>query len=499
LKQPRFKESAAIVLIRGEGAELEVFWVRRSDAVSYMPGFEAFIGGKVAAEDLELPVDGVAEGPERVLRACAIREAFEEAGVLVALDAPADSNALPDARRRLLDGSARFDALARDHRWRFRADALEFAGRWMTPPFASQRFDTWFFLARVPAGQHASVEVGELASGEWIKPAVALERWKQGTATFAAPILYTLMTLAEGGDDLAARMAREPERTGDPIRRIELGWGIVLHPMRTKPLPPATHTNAYFVGEDEMALIDPGSGESAEIDALMKVIALLEAEGRRLTTVLVTHHHPDHMGGVEAVRALRKVRVFAHAESAKLVRADQTLADGDLIRLAGGNRDWTLRTLCTPGHTRDSLCFIHDRTHSLFTGDLIPGGTGTVIIDPPDGDMAAYIASLERLTREGVVTLYPGHGSPQGGAMRRIRGLIAHRMEREAKVVAALAPEPRTIAELVEFAYADTPRELWPYAERSLLAHLLKLEAERKAVRDGERWRAAARSTMTRA
>jgi endoribonuclease LACTB2 len=489
----KFKESAAIVLIRGEGEAIEVFWVRRGDSVSYMPGFDAFIGGKVAAEDLELPIESAAEGPERVLRACAIREAFEEAGVLVALDASADANALPDARRRLLDGSARFDALARDHGWRFRADALEFAGRWMTPPFASQRFDTWFFLARVPEGQQASVQAGELASGEWIKPAVALDRWRNGTATFAAPILYTLITLAAGGANLAARMAREPERSGDPIRRIELGWGIVLHPMRTKPLPPATHTNAYFVGEREMALIDPGSGDPEEVDALMRVLTALEADGRKLTTVLVTHHHPDHMSGIEAVRAMRDVRVLAHASSAKLVRADHTLADGDLIALGGSERDWTLRTLYTPGHTGDHLCFIHDRTHALFTGDLIPGGSGTVIIDPPDGDMAAYIASLERLTREGVVTLYPGHGSPQGGAMRRIRGLIAHRLEREAKVVTALALGPGTIPELVERAYADTPRELWPYAARSLLAHLLKLEAEHRAERDGERWRSGMR------
>jgi glyoxylase-like metal-dependent hydrolase (beta-lactamase superfamily II) len=264
--------------------------------------------------------------------------------------------------------------------------------------------------------------------------------------------------------------------------------------MKTQPLPPATHTNAYLVGEQEMVLIDPGSGERDEVRELLALIGALESEGRRLTTVLLTHHHPDHIGGLDAVRAARPVRVAAHAETAKHVRVDVTLADGDWIPLKGGEREWALRVIHTPGHTRGHLCFFHPRTGSLFTGDHIPGGTGTVIIDPPEGDMAAYIGSLERLEREEIDTLFPGHGAPQGGAALRIRGLIRHRLEREAKVIAALSREPRSLAELVERAYADTPRELWPYAERSLLAHLLKLETERRAVRQGERWQRAGTS-----
>ena len=115
---------------------------------------------------------------------------------------------------------------------------------------------------------------------------------------------------------------------------------------------------------------------------------------------------------------------------------------------------------------------------------------GTVIIDPPEGDMGAYLRSLERLAALPVTTLFPGHGGPQGAALKRIRKLIEHRLGRESRVLASLGAEPRTLAELVEFAYADTPRELWPYAERSLLAHLLKLEAEGRARRAGEEWRA---------
>ena len=136
-------------------------------------------GGTANAEDAELEIDGIAPGPERIARACAIREAFEETGVLLA-----DRAALTDldaARTRLLDGTVRFPELAGEHGWRFRADAVMSAGRWISPPFAATRFETQFFVARVPEGQEPSVRVGELAEGEWVHPIGALRAGTRGT------------------------------------------------------------------------------------------------------------------------------------------------------------------------------------------------------------------------------------------------------------------------------------------------------------------------------
>lgn len=492
-EKPRFRGSAVVVLLRGHGHDLETWWVRRSDAVSVMPGFDSFLGGTIEPADADLPIEGLADESERVLRACAIREAFEEAGVLIGLEGPVRGplERLLEARRSLLAGAIAFPRLAWECGWRFRADALTFAGRWQTPPFTPMRFDASYFLARVPAGQEPSVHGAELAAGEWIRPLEALDRYHDGRAAFATPILHTLLALVEGEDDLPARLAEGPELAAYPVRRMEFKWGIVLHPMKTRPLPPATHTNAYLVGERELALVDPGSGDPDELESLSTLLEVLRIEGRRLKVILLTHYHADHAGGVEAVRQRWRVPVAAHPETARRLHVDRVLADGERVSLAPGLGDWNLRVLHTPGHSQGHLSFLHERTKSLFCGDLVPGGKGTVILDPPDGELVPYLASLERLLAEPVETLFPAHGSPQGAAPRRIRWLIEHRLKRERQVLAALGPELQELPALVERVYADTPTELWAYAERTLLAHLLKLEVEGRALREGERWRLA--------
>ena len=485
-----FRDAACVVLVRGHGSALEVYWVRRSDAVPFQPGFMAFPGGKVDAADAAFEVPGVADDFERAARVCAVREALEEIGVLVAHDGAVDAAGVAAARTALLEGRATLAEVTREHGWNLAPESLTFAGRWQTPVFAPVRFDTLFFLCRLPDGQEATIIPGELASGEWVKPLEALDRYRHGQLTFAAPILWTLVAIAEGEVGLAERIAQGPTRAATPVRRVELQWGVVLHAMRTKPLPPALYTNTYLIGERDMALVDPGAGEPEHLRELWALTDHLVSEGRRVTMIVVTHHHPDHTGGVQACRQRFGARVVGHRELAPHLPLDVVVKDGDWLPLAPGLNDWTLQILETPGHSRDSISLWHAKRRALFCGDLLPGGAGSVVIDPPDGDMTAYLASLERCASLDPVTLFPAHGSPSNAAVRRIRALIRHRLEREEKVMAALAPGPAALAELLPVAYADTSRELWGWAERSLLAHLEKLERDGRAAREGDRWRA---------
>ncbi len=488
-----FRDAACVVLVRGHGRDLEVYWVRRSDAVLFQPGFMAFPGGKVDAADAEFPVPGVADDFERAARVCAVREALEETGVLVGGDGAVDARTLGEAREALLQGRATLAEDTRQHDWKLAPESLTFAGRWQTPVFAPVRFDTLFFLCHLPSGQAPVIIPGELASGEWVKPMEALDRYRHGELTFAAPILWTLIALAEGEDGLAERIAEGPARASTPVRRVELQWGVVLHAMRTKPLPPALYTNAYLVGETELALVDPGSGEPDDLRELFALTDHLAAEGRRVTMIVVTHHHPDHMGGVAACRERLGARVVGHRGLAPHLPLDVVVKDGDWLPLTPGLNDWTLQVLETPGHTRDSISLWHRSRRTLFCGDLLPGGAGSVVIDPPDGDMSEYLASLERCLTLDPQTLFPAHGSPSGAAVRRIRALVRHRLEREQKVHTALAATPRPLAELLPVVYADTQPDLWSWAERSLLAHLEKLERDGRAERSREGWRAVAR------
>jgi endoribonuclease LACTB2 len=491
-EKKKFRESAVVVLVRGEGEALETYWVRRSDALAIQPGFMSFVGGKVDAEDATLELPDVPDESDRAACACAIRELLEEAGVLVGLapGVPAPSaEALADARARLLEGRATLPEIAGERGWRFSPGALEFAGRWQTPPFAPMRFDTLYFLARVPEGQAPTVLPGELSHGEWVRPAEAIERWRRGEHTFVAPILWALRTMLEDGPDLAARLADAPRRATTPARLIEMQYGVVLHAMKTRPLPPASHTNAYFIGESEMALVDPGSGEPEVLAELFRVADALAVQGRRVKTIVVTHHHPDHTGGVAACRQRFGAPVAGHVALTPHLPLDLVVGDGDTIALAPGVGEWDLTVFATPGHTRDSISLWHARNRLLFCGDLVPGGPGSVVIDPPDGDMAGYLSSLERLAALEPSVMFPAHGSPQGAVARRIRALVKHRRTREARVLAALGPEPRALADLLPLAYDGTPRELWAWAERSLLAHLLWLEARGEVAREGERWR----------
>jgi endoribonuclease LACTB2 len=258
--------------------------------------------------------------------------------------------------------------------------------------------------------------------------------------------------------------------------------GIRVLALRTPTLPPAAHTNVYLVGPEQgpQTVVDPGSpypDQQAELDRV------LEAVGG-VAQILLTHHHGDHAGGAAALAARWQVPIAAHAGTrqrlAGRVEIVRELADGETMT--------GITCVHTPGHADGHLCF--EIGAATIAGDMV-AGVGTILIDPSEGDMTEYLASLGKLLARPTAMLLPAHGPAIPDGPAKLREYIAHRNMREQRVIAALGSREASVDELVADAYSDTPRVLWPLAARSLLAHLAKLEHEGRAREvDPGRWSA---------
>jgi len=238
-------------------------------------------------------------------------------------------------------------------------------------------------------------------------------------------------------------------------------------------------TNTYLVGTQQCAVIDPGPHDLVHIERIV------EAVGSRLTAILATHTHPDHSPAVATLAHFTGAEVLGraapeHGRQDATFAPTHTLNDGDVVRIG----ELRLRAIHTPGHASNHLCYLLEGTGLMFSGDHIMQGS-TVVIGPPDGDMQQYLQSLARLQGEPVTRIAPGHGTVIEDAQAEIARVIAHRLQREAKVVERLQRAGHvTIDVLVTSVYDDVDPRLHPVAKGSLLAHLLKLEAEGRAVRD---------------
>ncbi len=489
------KDAAAVILVReDDNAGAQVYWARRGARMAFLGGFHAFPGGQRDAEDAPTPVTNCDDAETAAMIACAARELFEELGVLVAHGAEALTRGqLRSVLDDLTSGRMTFPTLLAHYGLRLNAHDFTFAGRWVTPPFSPRRFDTWFFLVRCPRKQEPRVMTAEFDAGEWIDPATAYARWQNCDALVAPPVLHALKTLASGlTEDAVARLLSVPQAHREPVRRIEFVPGFVCFPLRTPTKPPATHTNCYLVGHGEVIVIDPASPDEAEQAALAAYVDDLQAQGRRVREIVLTHHHPDHVGGVGAlVRHLGgRVSVAAHELTAEqlrgFVQVDRLINDGDVLELTG-TPSLALEAMHTPGHTRGHLSFYERRTGTLITGDNVVG-LGSVLIDPPEGNMRDYLDSLERFRSllPGVKLLLGGHGPAVGNPALKLDEYIAHRLEREADILAAVRAGAATPAEIVARVYTDVPPKAHPMAARAVMAHLEKLEAEQLIARTGE-------------
>jgi len=252
-------------------------------------------------------------------------------------------------------------------------------------------------------------------------------------------------------------------------------------------------TNTYLIGEGAVAVLDPGPEDVAHHAAILAALT-----GERISHILVTHTHQDHSPGAAALQASSGAPTLGfgphRTPPSEELRGgdhafvpDRRLADGETLEGEG----WRLTALHTPGHCATHLCFALEGTGILFSGDHVMSWS-TSVVSPPDGDMAAYMAGLARLAARRDRLFLPGHGPPLPDPAPFTRALLAHREAREAALRAALRQHgPATVETLVQRLYSPIDERLLPAAARSLLAHLLKLEAEGAARRTGEAWATA--------
>jgi glyoxylase-like metal-dependent hydrolase (beta-lactamase superfamily II) len=229
-------------------------------------------------------------------------------------------------------------------------------------------------------------------------------------------------------------------------------------------------TNTWIVGEEPSIVIDPGPDDMAHLDEVARAAG-------RVAAVLVTHDHEDHAPGAPSFAQL----VGAPIHAFRLTGAEH-LRDGQRF-IASGDVDVVAEY--TPGHSSDHVAFFVPSEGALFTGDAVVG-RGTSFIDPPDGDLVQYLRSLRRMQELNPRVIYPGHGPIVLDARAKLNEYVSHREDRERQVLELLGEGPRTISDLVASIYAGYPPEVHALAERSVLAHLLKLESEGRAERKGK-------------
>lgn len=274
-----------------------------------------------------------------------------------------------------------------------------------------------------------------------------------------------------------------------------------LHPLVRRVLAdnpsPFTYwgTQTYLVGDDSgVAVIDPGPDIEDHIDAIIEAIGNAPVLG-----LVCTHTHRDHSPATRPLKARTGAPIIGCAALALDDNGprsdaafdtdyvpDRTLVDGERI----GGDSWSLEAVATPGHTSNHLCFALPEAGALFTGDHVMGWSTTVIA-PPDGDMASYMASLDKLMQREDAVYYPAHGDPIEQPQRFVRGLAGHRKQREGQILRLLDAGETAIPSMVEKMYVGVDPRLHPAAGRSVLAHLIDLETRGVVIRSGDDWRRA--------
>ncbi|MBQ0937766.1 MBL fold metallo-hydrolase [Ideonella paludis] len=531
--------AASVIVLREAPAEAaspgapQVLMLRRAERDNDLrSGVWVFPGGVLDAVDAALHARCEGDTPAAAnarlglasgaldYSVAAVRECFEEVGVLFARSGRTPASWPTAQERKASVTGADFVALCEAHDLRLQLDALVYHSHWLTPPGIPKRFNTRFYVARLPEGQVAQADEGEAQELAWFTPAEALKaglkllpvttRTLQDLARFDT--VQAILEEARGRQHpplMMPRLGQNAAGKGRPVLPDEPAWAEIgrldpqgrggvcfeLPPLRAVALSPritrvtcnngsvmtGPGTNTYLIAEPgsaEVTVLDPGPDDA---DTAAHLQAVMAAVGpRRVARIVVTHTHKDHSPAAQALKALTGAPLVGLAAlnpewQDTAFQPDHSALDGDVLTLGAHTH---LQAVHTPGHAANHLCWLLQEEETLFTGDHIMQGS-TVVINPPDGDMSAYFRSLERLLTMALRWFAPGHGFLMAEPHAEVRKLLAHRRAREAKVLAALqASGPSTAVALVPAVYGDVPVQRHGIAARSLTAHLLKLAGE---------------------
>lgn len=486
------KDAAAVILLNQNLTE--VLWAQRNPNLAFLGGFHAFPGGKLETTDAETKVINCEDAELAKFIACAVREAFEEVGVLLVRN----GEKLTRGQRASLHDdliSGRFTFAEILAHWNLWIDAKDFiyTGFWTTPAFSPVRFKTRFFLAICPTKQEPYAAISELQNVEFIKPQNALHRWENSEVLISPPVLLSLKELLKTADPRrgAEKLLKNSRESNGQIKYIQLNPRIVCFPLKTETLPPSTHTNCFIVGGEEFIIIDAAAREKAEQDALHELIDSLIEKGFVCREIIVSHLHPDHFGGETVLQqhlfdkfGLR-VSISAHKSTAKSlqgeIKIDRLIESEEVLRLKDKTgKVFEVKVLHTPGHARGHLCFYDEESGFLLASDNVIG-SGSVIIASPEGNMQDYLDSLERTKKlPNLKFLCGSHGAAIFDAKGKIEEYIEHRLEREQKILSAIQDGAVNLDEIVRKVYTDVSPELYKLAEKSVEAHLEKLKNDGK-------------------
>ncbi len=470
------RHAAACILLRGD-QDFEVLMARRSPSLRFMGGHHVFPGGAIDATDGTSPVVGAKDAVHATTIEAVAREVFEETGLICARGPLPDRDTRRSDRMQLLNGEIKFHDMLAKHGLTLHADDFVPAGTWVTPEFSKVRFATEYLLHHVRGDQYEEVIAGEIVGLDWLTPRESRRRWHQGELHLSAPVAYALQLLA--GAPLSAAipmLSRGTERAPGDHNRFEIRRGLTIIPLKSATIPPATHTNCIIVGEQKLFIIDPGADDPIEQQHLTTQLEHLIELGAEIEAVLLTHSHPDHVGGVQALRERFDIPVWAHAATSEQVTftVDRHLADGDILT-SHGDPDWRLRAVHTPGHDPGHLCFLEESTGGLLAGDMLANPGSIIVSREYRGDMLDFMHSLERLIALDGKFLVPAHGMPLAQPRKHLREQLAHRQWREDKIRSAYETGATTIDTLLATAYDDAAPEALSLARHSLDAHLHKL------------------------